>query len=213
MINAELAQKKYRRNAIYYDVVTQAFASIRSRAVARLELKAGESVLDFGCGTGLSFALLEQAIGPAGSITGVELSPAMLAHSREKIARRRWQNITLIQANAEEVDLPPESVDAVLSFYTHDIMSSRRAVKRAAQALRPGGRFVAAGSRLTGRALPDWITLAYSNTAITTPLTACPWGNLEDLVPPLTIEKHWLGSSYIAYGVKPTNPQPARAGA
>lgn len=202
MINAELVQKKYRRNAYYYDIVTQAFARIRSRAVALLNLQGGETVLDFGCGTGLSFDLLEKAVGPQGNIIGVELSPAMLVRAHEKIADHVWENITLIEANTESVELPPESVDAVLSFYTHDIMSSRQAVERAVRTLRPGGRIVVAGSRLAGKALLDSITLAYANTAITRPLTARPWQQLEDLLSALTIEEHWLGTSYIAYGTK-----------
>lgn len=205
MLNVELARKMYRRNAVYYDFVTQAFASIRSRAIARLELKQGESVLDFGCGTGLSLPLLEQAVGLEGKVTGVELSPAMLAKAREKTAQNHWDNIGLIEANAEEVDLPLESVDAVLSFYTHDIMSSRRAVERAVRALRPGGRIVIAGSRLAGKWLLDSITLAYANRAITRPLTLRPWEQLEGLMPSLTIQVYWLGSSYIAYGVKMPN--------
>lgn len=203
VLDTELAKRKFRRNATFYDFVTQAFAGIRARAINRLELKDGESVLDLGCGTGLSFALLEQAIGPDGKIIGVELSPAMLAKAQEKIADHRWDNITLIEANAEEVDLPQASVDAVLSFYTHDIMSSRRAVERAVQALRPGGRFVVSGSRLADKWLLDLITLAYANRAITSPLTVRPWRHLEDILATVTMKPCWFGSSYIAYGVKP----------
>jgi ubiquinone/menaquinone biosynthesis C-methylase UbiE len=205
MLNLEQIKQKYQRNAYYYDFVTQAFSGIRSQAIAQLELKTGETVLDFGCGTGLSFALIEQSIGPGGRLVGVELSPAMLAKAREKVARHGWQNVTLIEANAEQVALPPASVDAVLSFYTHDIMASRVAVERAVQALRPGGRFVAAGSRIVGSGrgrLLDWITLAYTQTAITQPLTVSPWKRLEDVLGSLRVQEHLQGSSYIAFGVK-----------
>jgi demethylmenaquinone methyltransferase/2-methoxy-6-polyprenyl-1,4-benzoquinol methylase len=205
-MDTELVKTKYRRIASCYDVVTLAlFSKIRSRAIARLALKPGETVVDFGSGTGLSFAQIEQAIGPTGRLIGVELSPTMLAKAREKIAHHGWQNITLLEANAEEVDLAPASVDAVLSFYTHDVMSSRRAVKRAVRALRPGGRFVASGTRLVGDGrgrLVDPITLAYAGMAITQPLTVRPWQQLEDVLGPLAVEEHLLGSSYIAYGEK-----------
>lgn len=204
-MDIQLIKRKYRRNAYFYDFVTQVFSRIRSLAIAQLELKPGEIVLDFGCGTGLSFALIEQFIGPQGKIIGVDLSAAMLAKAREKIAYQKWKNITLIESNAEDVEIPPESVDAVLSFYTHDIMSSRHAVERAVQALRSGGRFTVAGSRLVGGArgwLLDRVTLAYAQTAITRPLTVRPWRNLEDVLGPLKVQKHLLGSSYIAYGAK-----------
>ncbi len=93
----------------------------------------------------------------------------------------------------------------MLSFYTHDIMSSRRAVERAVRALRPGGHIVVAGSKLAGKWLLDSITLDYANRAITSPMTTRPWRHLEDLVCPFTIKEHRLGSSYIAYGVKLPN--------
>ena len=129
----------------------------------------------------------------------------MLGKAREKIARSGWENVTLVEANAEEVELPPESADAVLSFYTHDIMSSRRAVGRAVQALRHGGRFVVAGTRLVrggrGRLL-DPITLAYAQRAITQPLTGQPWKRLEELLGPLKVEEYLGGTSSIAFGVK-----------
>ncbi|HEX7976643.1 MAG TPA: class I SAM-dependent methyltransferase [Anaerolineales bacterium] len=205
MINTDKVTRKYRRNAYYYDFVTQAFSRIRVRAIAQLKLKPGDTVLDFGSGTGLSFALIESSIGPDGRIVGVELSPSMLAKAREKISKHKWENIQLIEGNAEEVNLPPASVDAVLSFYTHDIMSSPRAVERAVEALRPGGIFVAAGSKLAGRRrgwLLDRITLAYANTAITLPLTIDPWRNLEERLGPLKLQEYLLESSYIASGVK-----------
>jgi ubiquinone/menaquinone biosynthesis C-methylase UbiE len=112
---------------------------LRAIAIERLALRSGQVVLDFGCGTGLSFDLLQQAIGHRGHIIGVELSPDMLARARSKITDYRWTNVTLIEANVEQIDLQPESVDAVLCFYTHDIMSSSRAVERAVKALRCGG--------------------------------------------------------------------------
>ncbi len=205
MINIEKVKRKYRLNAFYYDFVTKAFLGIRVKAIAQLQLKPGDRVLDFGCGTGLSFDLLERSIGPEGRIIGVELTPAMLAKSQEKISDHKWENISLIEANAEEVNLQPESVDAVLSFYTHDIMSSPLAVGRALQALRTGGVFVAAGSKLVGKRsgwLLDRFTLAYAGTAITMPLTVQPWRHMEELLGRIHVQEYLLGSSYIASGVK-----------
>ena len=55
-MDTALIAKKYRRNAYFYDFVTQAFSRIRSQAIGQLGLKGGETVVDFGCGTGLSFS-------------------------------------------------------------------------------------------------------------------------------------------------------------
>ena len=201
MLNIEMVKRKYRRNVYLYDFVTRAFFGIRRQAITQIRFKPDDTVMDFGCGTGLSFSLIEQSIGPTGRIIGVELSPAMLAKAREKIVLHKWENITLIEATAEEVNLPQGSVDAVLSFYTHDIMASRQAVERATRALRPGGRFVAAGSKLVKGALRfllNSITLSYARAAITQPLTVNPWKQLEDLLGPLIVKEYWLGTSYIA---------------
>src|SRR5262249_31322585 len=144
-------RRKYRRNVHGYDLLDRPCQQLRVQAVANLSLSVGETVLDLGCGTGLSFALLEQHAGAPGRILGVDLSPDMLARAQAKILRHSWRNITLIEANAEEVALAPSSVDAVLCFYTHDILTSAQAVERAIAALRPGGRFVATGGkRATG---------------------------------------------------------------
>ena len=205
-MDVEQIKRKYRRNARFYGFWEGLFRKFREQAIDRLSLRPGEAVLDLGCGTGLSFDLLEAAVGSQGQIIGVELSPDMLARARERVARRGWTNVTLIEANAEEVELKPESVDAVLSYYTHDIMTSRRAVERAVCALRPSGNFMAAGSKravgLRGLLL-NQITLAYSRPFITnTSGTARPWAHLEDLLGRLDVEERLWGSAYVAHGVK-----------
>lgn len=217
-MDVELIKKKYQRNVYFYDFLSEAFARRRAHAVAQLGLKGGETVLDLACGSGLSFGLLEKGIGPSGKIVGVELSPDMLARAREKMAQQGWENITLIQANAEEMALPPASVDAVLAFYAYDVMLSRRAVERAVQALRLGGRFVSAGPRVVPGPrgwLLNPLTRTVAHIAAAQPLIVRPWKQLEDLLGSLTVEEHWLGASYVAYGTRqgqPTPPRPRDAG-
>lgn len=207
MINIEMVKRKYSHHAYYYDFVTQVFSRIRAQAISQLKLTPGNVVLDFGCGTGLSFDLIEHYVGPEGKIIGIELSPSMLAKARQKISSQNWGNIDLLESNAEEVILEPNSVDAVLSFYTHDIMSSPQAVERAVRALRPGGIFVAAGTKLVSgsfRWLLNPVTLAYANRAITIPLTEHPWRQLEKLMGPIEVQDQLMGTSYIASGIKET---------
>jgi demethylmenaquinone methyltransferase/2-methoxy-6-polyprenyl-1,4-benzoquinol methylase len=208
-VNTERIKLKYRWNARFYDLLVRPlplFERLRQKAVARLRPRPGETVVDLGCGTGLSFELLERGVGPQGRIIGVEITPEMLAKAREKVARHGWSNVTLIEANAEEVDLEPASVDAVLCCLTNDIMHSKAAVERAVRALHPGGRFVATGVKLAsglhGRLL-DPITRAYSVTAITVPITPAPWAHLEGLLVSLQVTEELWGTAYIAHGVKP----------
>ena len=68
----QLALKQYRLRSKVYDIELAVFEPIRRKAIARLDLKKGATVLDVGCGTGLSFELLQQGIGPRGRIVGIE---------------------------------------------------------------------------------------------------------------------------------------------
>ena len=200
---------KYRRNARFYDLLVRPlplFERLRQKAVARLCPRPGETVVDLGCGTGLSFELLEHGVGSQGRVMGVEITPEMLAKAREKVARHGWHNVTLIEANAEEVDLEPGSIDAVLCCLSNDIMHSTAAVERAVRALHPGGRFVATGVKLAGGLhgrLLNPITRAYSASAITVPVTPAPWAHLEGLLVSLQVTEEQWGTAYIAHGVKP----------
>ena len=205
-MDIETIKRKYRRNAVFYNLVDRPLRRVRERAVARLDLRPGNSVLDFGCGTGLSFGLLERAVGRDGRIIGVDASPEMLAHARRLVTHHGWTNVRLVEANADAVSLDPESVDAVLCFYTHDIMQSDAALETAAAALRRGGRFVAAGAKRTSglRALLlNPVTVTYSRTAIAN-LDAFdrPWVRLERLLGRTDVEERSWGSAYIARATK-----------
>ncbi len=205
-MDIDAIKRKYKRNAVFYNLVDRPLRQVRERAVGRLDLRPGDAVLDFGCGTGLSFGMLRRAVGRDGRIIGVNASPEMLARARRLVARRGWTNVRLVEANADGVALDPESVDAVLCFYTHDIMQSDQAIETAAAALRQGGRIVAAGAKRTSgpRALVlNPLTVTYSRTAITN-LDGFerPWAHLERRLGPLEVEERLWGTAYIARGIK-----------
>jgi ubiquinone/menaquinone biosynthesis C-methylase UbiE len=206
MIDVDRVRSKYRRNVRVFDLLGRRLERLRAAAVARLDLRPGDVVLDLGCGTGLSFQALEAAVGPDGRIIGIEVSPHMLERARQKARRLGWRNVTLIEANAEEIELRPECIDGVLCFYTHDIMGSPRALTSALRALRVGGRVVAAGGKrvrgMRGLVLNPLI-LAYAVPFVTTlSETRRPWRRLEELLGPLEVEERFWGSAYIASGAK-----------
>src|SRR5581483_1795204 len=81
----------YRKKAKHYDVTSRLYPAPgypqraqRHRAVQALGLRPGSRVIDIACGTGLNFPLIEQAIGPGGRITGVDLTDAMLARAQDR---------------------------------------------------------------------------------------------------------------------------------
>ena len=95
-MDIERVKQKYQRNARLYDLlVRRPTVCLRARAIERMALRPGEAALDFGCGTGLSFELLEHAVGPEGRIVGADVSSDMLARARGKVMRYRWANATL----------------------------------------------------------------------------------------------------------------------
>jgi ubiquinone/menaquinone biosynthesis C-methylase UbiE len=89
-------------------------AAARARAIDPLRLRSAATVLDVACGTGLNFALIEQRIGPAGRLVGIDRSARMLRRARALVARRGWETVQLVQADAEQVFAPGAPFDAVL---------------------------------------------------------------------------------------------------
>src|ERR1700741_4725388 len=83
----------YRKKAKHYDITSLLYPmpgyphrAQRRRAVQALGLRAGDSVVDIACGTGLNFPLIEEAIGPGGRLIGVDLTDAMLGRAQDRIA-------------------------------------------------------------------------------------------------------------------------------
>jgi ubiquinone/menaquinone biosynthesis C-methylase UbiE len=94
--NRSTALEQYRLRARFYDAQLALAEPVRRRAIERLGLRRGETVLDVGCGTGLSFELLEQRIGhDAGKIVGIEQSSDMIEQARARAERNRFENLSI----------------------------------------------------------------------------------------------------------------------
>lgn len=199
------ARAKYEALATTYDRRLGAGRVLHRRAVDRLALQPGESVLDVGCGTGLSFEAIEERIGPDGSLAGVELSREMLEQAERRVTTHGWRNVTLAEGAAQEVELPSE-LDAALLVLTHDIMRSREALTNVILSLRPGGRIVAAGSRCppwwTGP-LRTYVRLKARRYVTTFEGFDAPWSLLAELAADLEVEIILVGAAYIASGTRP----------
>jgi ubiquinone/menaquinone biosynthesis C-methylase UbiE len=125
------------------------FPPARRRAVVALGLKPGDTVLEIGAGTGRNFPYLVEAVGPSGTVIGVDASPGMLAEARKLIERHGWSNIELLQQDAAQLAVDRD-VDGVLFSLSYSAMPEPRpALARAWERLRPSCRVVVMDAGLT----------------------------------------------------------------
>jgi arsenite methyltransferase len=139
---------KYRVAASSYDASTGPTWPIRLRCIELLQLRSGETVLDVGCGTGLSFEPLLRKVGAGGELLAFEQSPEMhaIAKDRADALRAQGYRIHLQCTNAERVRLPT-SPDAALFHYVHDITRTPDAVANLFAQFAPGTRIAMAGMK------------------------------------------------------------------
>lgn len=194
--------EQYRRAVHGYDEHMRFGRRLRRKVIDSLALRRGETVLDIGCGTGLSFPLIQRLIGPQGRLIGVELSPDMLACARDRVADNRWENVTLIEAPAEQAIIP-EDFDAVLFFFTHDVVRSREALNNVLSRARPGARVGSAGGKWAASwALPvNAVVRRQARDYVTTfEGFEHPWSHLALFAPDLEVRPAMLGGAYTAHG-------------
>jgi SAM-dependent methyltransferase len=198
--SAALAQ--YRRRAAFYDQELAPFEPIRTDAIGLLRLESGQAVIDAGCGTGLSFEMLEAGIGPHGRIVGVDLSPEMLARARDRVKRHGWRNVQLVCEPMTQAPLG-SAADAVLFHFTHDVVRDPLALAHVFSHLRPGARVVATGLQWA----PPWMwpvngfvmaAALYSVTSFEG--LGRPWDRLAQHLTGLEVETAMGGGIYIAHG-------------
>ena len=195
----------YRARAAHYDDELTPFEPLRQAAIDRLQLRPGQTVLDVGCGTGLSLAPLLQRLGPQGRIVGIEQSPEMIEQARRRVARARWARVTLICSPVETADIRTNA-DAALFHFTHDVLRRPEAIANVLQHLKPGARVVATGLQWAD----PWawpVNLFVWGAALRSVSTLDgliqPWSDLAAHVPGLDVRSTWMGGIYIASGTWP----------
>lgn len=148
--------KRYETALKLYQLMGLRIQAYRARAVELLHLKRGDRVVDLGCGTGLSFPLILQRIGPEGELIGVDRSVAMLECAQERTKRSGWSNVRLVLDDLAEYKFP-EGVNAVLSIGVFGYIAEHdRVIETIAQALGSGGRMVIVDGKQPGR-WPGWM--------------------------------------------------------
>ena len=107
-------------------------------AVGELALRPGGRALDAGCGTGRAVPLLREAVGPDGTVVGLDLTPEML---REAVALGRRAYGALVEADSVRLPLATGAFDAVLaSGLVHHLPDPAAGLRELARVTRPAGR-------------------------------------------------------------------------
>jgi ubiquinone/menaquinone biosynthesis C-methylase UbiE len=198
--SAALAQ--YAARAATYDLELALFEPLRGLAIDRLALAPGDTVLDVGCGTGLSLERLQRRVGVEGRVIGIEQCPAMLARARERVGVHGNANVRLVCAPAEEAGIEANA-DAALFHFTHDILRQPAALDRVLRYLKPGARLVACGLKWASPwALP--INLFVWGAALRS--VSCmqglerPWSLLAERIGGLEVDDLLMGAVFLAHG-------------
>jgi SAM-dependent methyltransferase len=109
---------------------------------ALAQLKPGETVLDLGSGGGIDVLLSAKRVGPTGFAYGVDMTDEMLALAERNKAEAGVANVAFLKGQIEDVPLPDDAVDVVISNCVINLAGDKGKVLREAfRVLKPGGRF------------------------------------------------------------------------
>jgi demethylmenaquinone methyltransferase/2-methoxy-6-polyprenyl-1,4-benzoquinol methylase len=210
-LNKEDIKKIYGKRAKRYDISANLYYLLgvrefayRKRAVDALKLSKGDTVVEIGCGTGLNFKFLRESVGQKGKIIGVDLTSEMLSMARERIERNKWLNVELVQSDAATYEFP-EKVDGIISTFAITLIPEYDAViKRGANALSTGKRFVISDFKRPDN-WPDWLVKFF--VLIMRPFGVSldmverhPWESINRYLKPVQFEELYFGGIYISTG-------------
>ena len=142
-------QHIYKKRATRYDFSAQLYNlfgfrewAYRKKAVKKLRLKEGDTVVEIGCGTGLNFSLIQKIIGENGKIIGVDITKEMLNEAEKRVKENNWKNVELINADAAEF-VPSDSVEGIITSFAISLSPNLETVlQNYFDILKPGSNFV-----------------------------------------------------------------------
>ncbi len=183
--------KHYNLSANLYYLIGFREQAYRKMAVKTLNLQSGHSVIEIDCGTGLNFPLLQRQIGPTGRIIGIDLTDAMLEQAYQRVRKKGWLNVELVQTDAEAYQFPP-LVNGIFSTFAITLIPEYALIiKHGAEALAPGSHFGILNLKKPEN-LPTW--LFHLGVFATKPFGVSP--ELAERRPWESINKHLINPTF-----------------
>jgi demethylmenaquinone methyltransferase/2-methoxy-6-polyprenyl-1,4-benzoquinol methylase len=140
----------YNKIAKVYDLLSEhSEQPMRELALAKLAPKAGESILEIGFGTGHTVVELAEAVGPQGTIYGIDISDAMVEATQKLMDERGFAaRAKLERGDATELPYGDASLDGVFMSFTLELFDTPaipQVLAECRRVLKPGGRIAVAG--------------------------------------------------------------------
>jgi len=202
----------YRQRAKRYDITANLYRIVgfrepayRQMAVEALNLQRGDTVVEIGCGTGLNFPLLQEAVGPDGKIIGVDLTDAMLAQAESRVKKQGWTNVELVHGDAAQYQFP-NGVDGIISSFAITLVPKfDQVVRNGAEALSPGKRCVILDFKLPSKRPVTWFVplLVFVTRPFAVRLemgSRHPWDSIDRYFVNTKMTEFYLGIAYISVG-------------
>lgn len=133
----------------------ESFAGV-GNPLALAPLGAGMTVLDLGCGSGVDAMIAAQLVGSSGRVIGLDMTREMVSKARRACVERRLTNVEVREGMSDQLDLPDDSVDVVISNGVINLcLDKERVLREVYRVLRPGGRFQVADMSLVDGVNPE----------------------------------------------------------